>query len=44
MPATAEAVLTEFLMVSRASIWRDEQSCAFNEWLADRPDVRELVT
>ena len=42
-PDAAEAVLTDFLVASRASIWRDEQSRAFNEWLADRPDLRELV-
>ena len=42
-PAAAEAVLTEFLVASRASIWRDEQSRAFNGWLADRPDLCELI-
>src|SRR5262249_37804472 len=42
-PVGAEALLTEFLIVSRASIWRDEQSRAFDEWLAERPDVRALV-
>ncbi|MCU1503820.1 MAG: hypothetical protein JWM12_3174 [Ilumatobacteraceae bacterium] len=42
-PDAAEAVLTEFLVASRASIWRDEQSRAFTEWLAVRPDLCELV-
>jgi uncharacterized protein (UPF0276 family) len=43
-PDAAEAVLTEFLVASRASIWRDEQSRAFNAWLADRPDLCELLS
>jgi len=43
-PDAAEAVLTEFLVASRASIWRDEQSRAFNEWLAGRPDLCELIS
>lgn len=43
-PDAAEAVLTEFLVASRASIWRDEQSRAFNEWLADRPDLHEIIS
>ena len=42
-PDAAEAELTEFLSASRASMWRDEQSRAFNEWLADRRDLRELI-
>ena len=42
-PDPAEAVLNEFLVASNASIWRDEQSRSFNEWLADRPDLCELV-
>jgi uncharacterized protein (UPF0276 family) len=43
-PDAAEAVLNEFLVASRASIWRDEQSRAFKEWLADRPDLCELLS
>ena len=43
-PDTAEAVLTEFLVASSASIWRDEQSRAFTAWLADRPDLCELLS
>jgi uncharacterized protein len=42
-PDGAEAVLTEFLVASRASIWRDEQSRAFNAWMADRSDLCELI-
>lgn len=42
-PDAAEAVLGDFLVASRASIWRSEQNRAFDEWWADRPDLRELV-
>jgi hypothetical protein len=30
-------------VASEASIWRDEQSSAFDAWLADRPDVSALL-
>lgn len=43
-PDAAEGVLTEFLVASRASIWRDEQSRVFNEWLDGRPDLCELMS
>jgi hypothetical protein len=43
-PDAAETVLMDFLVASRASIWRDEQSRAFNEWLAHRTDVCELMS
>lgn len=42
-PDAAEAALGDFLAASRASIWWSEQNRAFDEWWADRPDLRELV-
>lgn len=38
-----EALLTEFLTLSPASSWPEEQSRAFTDWLADRPDVVRLI-
>ncbi len=42
-PAAAEALLTEFLVASPATIWWDEQGRAFDEWLAGRPDLCALL-
>jgi len=43
-PDAAEAELMDFLVASGASIWRDEQSRAFTEWLAARSDLCELMS